>query len=190
MRVLYSKGYDSSNFISPAHGTAKGEQGEADNASHVCSSTFGFKMNTEVAHPILGRLLLVPTSLCWTGSFSNDGVSIELNLETFYPDQVPGLHVTTIRPEYCEAFERVKPMIASHIRSVADWIRSELQSWFEGEDLCNPDVIHRLRPSCVVLKPDGTSTLWIDEPYLYETGHSIEVYIGTDGNVKQIDLAG
>jgi hypothetical protein len=147
-------------------------------------------MNTEASHLILGRLLLTPDSWCWTGSFSHDGVAVDLRLNTFRPDQVPALHVTTICPEYGEAFERVKPMIGARMRSVADWVCSDLTAWFNASDLGRDDVLQRLKLSCVVLWPDGTTKLLIDEPHLYETGHSIEADIGLDGTISYLNLAG
>jgi hypothetical protein len=146
-------------------------------------------MTTETQHPILGWLVLAPDSWCWIGEFPHDGVMVELNLETFRSDQTPGLHVTEIGPEYCEAFARVRPRIGAHMRAAADWVCSDLQAWFDATDLLADDVLRGLRLSSVVLRPDGTASLWIKEPHLYEAGHSIMARIGLDGNIQTLDLA-
>lgn len=140
-------------------------------------------------HPILGRLVFMPDECRWIGEIEHKGWNVELNLNTYRPDQIPGLHVTELIIEFCQAFQMVKPHIDQYMREAAIWICSKLQVWFEPAKLEPNDMFRRLKLSTLVLRPDASAWLWIDEPTLYETGHSVGVRIGTDGKIDHLELA-
>ncbi len=148
-------------------------------------------MAREMKHPVFGILVLRPDEWRWAGMLDHGGVKVPLSLNTYRPDQVPGLHITEIVDTYCDGLQMILPQIAAYLRQVAVWICSDLHQWFEERPALDVDtVLHRLKLSSVDLKPDGSVSLWIDEPHLEDSGHIIKALIGTDGKIKRLDLAG